>query len=721
MRAACVFLLWVAAVVGSGRGVPVIVNPGFETGSMSGWTSYSGSWSAVTFYQDITPAEGSRFAQFNRSISSPVRTGIYQQVSGASPGTTYRLLVQTNVRWSGPDAVRSSVIRVGIDPWGGTDPASSNVVWSPERGSTLSEQGRWMPMSVSAMARSAAVTVFAELMADSTDGNVAGCVDAFEIAEGVSHAECQYFNAPMIREVYTPGLSDLELVDYDLDGDLDTVVTSRDNCIVLLYRNNGLGAMVYEDQMSTVGRAERVAAADFNADGFPDLAVTTQSAEIRCFLGSGAGFGVGLPTATPLGPTGMSVGYYDSDEYPDISVACWEAGVVAVMLGDGDGTFTLVFERPTSDEPHTLVSGLIDGDAIPDLAALSRGGPVLRTFGGWPSSPYFYPLDTAEPAVAPLGVQLADFDEDGDNDIVLPDRGVAWEMRSRLLLLDGTGAWQLDQNPDTYYLPGGINPEDVAAADFNLDGHVDVAVACALGHSVDVVSGTGDGVIPARYDFPVDILPTRLRVGDVSGDGLPDIVALGGGTEDFAVFRNTAPLAASPQGWLEAGWNLISVPHETEDMAVGVVLDRLVPPNVLDNAVFGYDSGSGYSVYPGGFGGFEVGRGYWLYLSEGGTAVAYGPGTLTTRSVSLSEGWSLVGHPQDNPVLLSACDVRNGMQTKPFDDAVAAGWLDGVVYGYKEGYFTVRSSGGDDASLRSWRGYWVLSNVPGLTLYVPSL
>ena len=70
---------------------------------------------------------------------------------------------------------------------------------------------------------------------------------------------------------------------------------------------------------------------------------------------------------------------------------------------------------------------------------------------------------------------------------------------------------------------------------------------------------------------------------------------------------------------------------------------------------------------------------------------------------------------------LSSVDVNYGAQTKSFDDAVAAGWLEAVVYGYDDGYFTVRTSGGDDAMLRPWRGYWVLANVPGVTLYVPAM
>jgi len=702
---------------------PTLTNPGFESGTMSGWTSYGVVWNSVTFYADITAAEGFRFAEFDQENTSPLRTGIYQQAPGATGGVTYRLLVQTNVRWSGPQSVRSSWVRVGVDPWGGTDPNSANVVWSPERSSTLSEQGRWIPMSVAAMARSATVTVFAELQADTGSGTAAGCFDDFDITAGVTRAECLSFDAPLIKEVYRDGLNDLQLMDYDTDGDLDVIIPCGAETKVLLYRNNGLGVMTYTGSIDTGGICERLAFADFDQDGFTDMAVSTEDDEILCYPGDGSWFGTPVATDTPRRPMGMVVGFFDADAYPDIAVACWDDDKLAWYTGDGDLSFTQVSEQGVSNEPHMLVSGLIDGDSIPDLALVSRGGPTLRTYNGWPTSPYFYYMDSTTPGMSACGVQLTDLDEDGDNDIIMGNWGAPWDPLERVHVLEGTGSWQLDDTPTTYYLPETMGPEDVLAGDFNFDGHEDIAVACSIGHSVSVLLGTGDGAIPARYDFPIDpaFLSALVRKGDVDGDGLEDIVVLGKAARHFAVLRNAAPLAASPEGWLKTGWNLVSVPHETEDMAVGVVLDRLVPPNVLDNAVFGYDSGSGYSVYPGGFGGFEVGRGYWLYLSEGGRAVAYGPGTLTTKSVLLSQGWSLVGHPQDNPVLLSDCEVRNGMQTKPFDDAVAAGWVEGVVYGYDGGYFTVRTSGGDDAYLRPWRGYWMLSSVPGLTLYVPAL
>jgi LysM repeat protein len=93
--------------------------------------------------------------------------GLYQQVGGVTPGSTLRFAIWIQA-WQcfeidkcGKNGIRSDQpadmhLRVGIDPTGGTDPFSPNIVWSPEREAF----DRWVEFSVQAQARSSTVTVF---------------------------------------------------------------------------------------------------------------------------------------------------------------------------------------------------------------------------------------------------------------------------------------------------------------------------------------------------------------------------------------------------------------------------------------------------------------------------------------------------------------------------------------------------------------------------------
>jgi len=66
--------------------------------------------------------------------------------------------------------------------------------------------------------------------------------------------------------------------------------------------------------------------------------------------------------------------------------------------------------------------------------------------------------------------------------------------------------------------------------------------------------------------------------------------------------------------------------------------------------------------------------------------------------------------------------VTDGVETKSVSQAESAGWVQGLIYFLDgAGYRTVApGGGGDDTALRPWRGYWMLAELPGLSLIVPT-
>jgi LysM repeat protein len=99
--------------------------------------------------------------------------GLYQQAVGIQPGATLRFSIYMQA-WQcsklencGENGIRSDApaemhLRVGIDPYGGSDPFSANVIWSPEKPAF----DRWVQFSVQAQAKGSAVTVFTHSRAD---------------------------------------------------------------------------------------------------------------------------------------------------------------------------------------------------------------------------------------------------------------------------------------------------------------------------------------------------------------------------------------------------------------------------------------------------------------------------------------------------------------------------------------------------------------------------
>ena len=70
-----------------------------------------------------------------------------------------------------------------------------------------------------------------------------------------------------------------------------------------------------------------------------------------------------------------------------------------------------------------------------------------------------------------------------------------------------------------------LTPQDVAAADFNGDGKVDLAVATG-NNSVSVLLGVGDGTFPTHVEYPVPGHPSSVVTGDFNGDGKADIATV---------------------------------------------------------------------------------------------------------------------------------------------------------------------------------------------------
>jgi hypothetical protein len=335
--------------------------------------------------------------------------------------------------------------------------------------------------------------------------------------------------------------------DFNGDGILDLAVADADSSSspgrVNILLGNGDGTFRAGQSYSVGSSPQAVAVGEFNGDGHSDLAVTnTIFGTVSLLLGKGDGTfraAINYAAGGQIPYTGVvssvAVRDFNRDGVPDLVVVNYYS--VSVMLANGDGTFQMphTYAQPGSG---SVAVGDFDGDGILDLAVTgesNQSSTVSILLGNGDGTFRQGAIFANGTRLGVNAIAVGDFNGDGKADIVttnfayiIPTRGIpggVTESDVRVFLSNGDGTFQAAQ---IYSVPEG-NPIFATVGDFNGDGVPDLVVADGgnawfPGTTVSILLGKGDGSFQGARSYPVGNMPRSVAVGDINGDGIPDLV-----------------------------------------------------------------------------------------------------------------------------------------------------------------------------------------------------
>ena len=264
-----------------------------------------------------------------------------------------------------------------------------------------------------------------------------------------------------------------------------------------------------------------VQAADFNGDGRIDLAIINKtSGDVAILLGNGDG---SFQTAVPYppgvndsSPIALAVADFNGDGKPDLVVvnssAAGGSSSISILLNNGDGTFGAASNIATPASGQSIAVGDLNDDGLPDLwiGSSPQSFVMLGKGDGTFQVATMY-ATTPSGSGGAMGVAIGDVNNDGKPDLLASNFS---QNTVGILLNTGNGQFS---NLSTVATQGG--PAAIALADLNQDSNLDMVVANLSFNTATVRYGAGDGTFTNHLFTSAGSRPASVALADFGGSG----------------------------------------------------------------------------------------------------------------------------------------------------------------------------------------------------------
>jgi trimeric autotransporter adhesin len=360
--------------------------------------------------------------------------------------------------------------------------------------------------------------------------------------------------------------------DLDGDGKADLAVANLSANTVSVFRNTSTSGSLTSASFAsrvdfTTGNSPySIAIADVDGDDKLDMVVANEVSNTVSILRNTAASGsitsssfaakVDFPTGT--NPISVAVADMDADGKPDVVVANFYSNTISIIrntvtFGITSSSFAPKVDFAAGTHPYSVAVGDIDGDNQQDIVTANQGSASVSIFrntaatGSITTASLAAKVDFATGS-NPYYVALGDVDGDGKLDIAAVNN--ASNTLSIFRNTAASGAITSGSLAARVDFATGVAPYNVSMGDINGDGKVDLAVANSSSNTVSIFRNTASsgsittGSLAGKVDFATGTSPRFVALGDLDGDGLPDLSVANLSANTMSVIRNN-PLSSN--------------------------------------------------------------------------------------------------------------------------------------------------------------------------------